>query len=600
MTRKNKTDSTLLDHKNSKVLRYVIVAVVIVVAAGLRIWPLGTLELRIPWVTFYPTVMATALYGGFSSGILATILSALVVYFWSPTELPFIDDPGDWLGMAVFCVNGTLISLMSEAMHRSRKQATQAKVQAEAANQAKSVFLANMSHELRTPLNAILGFTNLLRNAQEVPPDQLEKLNIISNSGENLLSLINNVLDISKIEADHMVKENADINLVQFLREIEALMSVKVEDKGLNFDLEISPDLPQAIIVDPGKLRQILTNLIANAVKYTEKGQLSLKVNVVKKESPGLVRLRFEMVDSGIGISEKDQRSIFSPFQQSGSQPATENGTGLGLAICKQFVELLDGNIGVVSNPGMGSVFYFEIPVSISSLSGKTFTTPHHERITGLADGQRHYRLLIAEDRMENRLLLRNLLEPLGFELREAVNGQEAVEQFKQWRPHLIWMDIRMPVMSGLEATRLIKEGEGGIETKIVALTAHALEEERLEILEAGCDDFIRKPYRDTEIFDALSKHLNVHFLYARDKVSTSATDKIELDEEQLKRIPADLIKNLQEAAELLDDQRCLKIVDEISLLNHDQGDVLRYMVEALDYREILAVIDSLSKKGLQ
>jgi len=600
MTRKNKTDSTLLDHKNSKVLRYVIVAVVIVVAAGLRIWPLGTLELRIPWVTFYPTVMATALYGGFSSGILATILSALVVYFWSPTELPFIDDPGDWLGMAVFCVNGTLISLMSEAMHRSRKQATQAKVQAEAANQAKSVFLANMSHELRTPLNAILGFTNLLRNAQEVPPDQLEKLNIISNSGENLLSLINNVLDISKIEADHMVKENADINLVQFLREIEALMSVKIEDKGLNFDLEISPDLPQAIIVDPGKLRQILTNLIANAVKYTEKGQLSLKVNVVKKESPGLVRLRFEMVDSGIGISEKDQRSIFSPFQQSGSQPATENGTGLGLAICKQFVELLDGNIGVVSNLGMGSVFYFEIPVSISSLSGKTFTTPHHERITGLADGQRHYRLLIAEDRMENRLLLRNLLEPLGFELREAVNGQEAVEQFKQWRPHLIWMDIRMPVMSGLEATRLIKEGEGGIETKIVALTAHALEEERLEILEAGCDDFIRKPYRDTEIFDALSKHLNVHFLYARDKVSTSATDKIELDEEQLKRIPADLIKNLQEAAELLDDQRCLKIVDEISLLNHDQGDVLRYMVEALDYREILAVIDSLSKKGLQ
>ena len=600
MTRKNKTDSTLLDHKNSKVLRYVIVAVVIVVAAGLRIWPLGTLELRIPWVTFYPTVMATALYGGFSSGILATILSALVVYFWSPTELPFIDDPGDWLGMAVFCVNGTLISLMSEAMHRSRKQATQAKVQAEAANQAKSVFLANMSHELRTPLNAILGFTNLLRNAQEVPPDQLEKLNIISNSGENLLSLINNVLDISKIEADHMVKENADINLVQFLREIEALMSVKVEDKGLNFDLEISPDLPQAIIVDPGKLRQILTNLIANAVKYTEKGQLSLKVNVVKKESPGLVRLRFEMVDSGIGISEKDQRSIFSPFQQSGSQPATENGTGLGLAICKQFVELLDGNIGVVSNLGMGSVFYFEIPVSISSLSGKTFTTPHHERITGLADGQRHYRLLIAEDRMENRLLLRNLLEPLGFELREAVNGQEAVEQFKQWRPHLIWMDIRMPVMSGLEATRLIKEGEGGIETKIVALTAHALEEERLEILEAGYDDFIRKPYRDTEIFDALSKHLNVHFLYARDKVSTSATDKIELDEEQLKRIPADLIKNLQEAAELLDDQRCLKIVDEISLLNHDQGDVLRYMVEALDYREILAVIDSLSKKGLQ
>jgi len=594
--KKEKIDKPQFDNKKRVVLRCVFALLAITAAASLRVWPLGTLELHLPWLTFYPAVMAIALYGGFSYGLLATSLSVIVVLFWSPTDQPFIDDYGDWLGMTVFSVNSTLISLMSGAMHRAREQATKAKELAEAANRAKSVFLANMSHELRTPLNAILGFTNLTRKGKSVTAEQMRNLNIISNSGENLLNIINNVLDISKIEAGHMVREDADVNLNQLLHEIESLMSLRVVEKGLRFDMVLSPDLPQSIRVDQGKLRQILTNLIANALKYTEKGVVSLRAMVVEKELPRLVRLRFEVEDSGIGIREEDREIIFSSFEQIGDQPAMESGTGLGLAICRQFVEFMDGHIGVTGEPGKGSLFHFEIMASmLSAPSEKAYDESRYGRVRGLAEGQQRYRFLIAEDKLENRLLLRNLLEPLGFDLREAVNGQEAVKQFEQWRPHLIWMDIRMPVMNGLEATRCIRKNEASADTKIVALTAHALEEERIEIFEAGCDDFIRKPYRDTEIFAALTKQLGVRFLFADEEAPATATEVGELDKEQLKKIPPDLIENLREAVVLLDDQRCLKVSGIISDHSHEMGERLRRMVEDLQYKKILATLDNLT-----
>ncbi|MFH0730327.1 MAG: cache domain-containing protein [Pseudomonadota bacterium] len=485
----------------------------------------------------------------------------------------------------------------THALKEKNRQLVQAKEAAEKANRAKSVFLANMSHELRTPLNAVIGFSRRMKSSPGVTPEQRESLDIITRSGEHLLNLINNVLDIAKIESGRVELEESALDLHQLVHEMKSLMYMRATEKGLSFNVEQAPDLPRHVAVDGGKLRQVLLNLIGNAIKYTKSGGVILCAMTVKEEGADRVRVRFEVEDTGPGIGVEDQERIFLPFVQLGERPPAEAGTGLGLAISKQYVALMGGRIGVTSEQGRGAVFSFEVPVTVLP-SEAAPVEPLSGRVIGLAGGQPRHRLLIAEDHAENRLLLRRLLEPLGFELKEAVNGQEAVALFEQWHPHLIWMDIRMPVMNGLEATRRIKATEAGARTKIVAVTAHALEEERSEILAAGCDDFIRKPYHDHEILDALTKHLGVRFVC--EEGTATAPVVMPLNTAALAGLPAELLNGLEQALARLDIGAVSRAIETIRDHHPSQAHALAAVARDLQFGPMLRMIRAASGEAGQ
>jgi PAS domain S-box-containing protein len=462
---------------------------------------------------------------------------------------------------------------------------TVARDQAMAANRAKTLFLANMSHELRTPLNAILGFSRLLAEGEGASGKQLPELRIIGRSGEHLLDLINAVLDMSKIEAGSIALENAPTDLRDLVIEVTNMMRSRADEKGLKLLVHQSSAFPGGVCIDRTKLRQILINLVGNAIKYTERGQVALHLDAERAPS---LRLILEVADTGIGIAAEERERIFHPFFQAVRHAG---GTGLGLAITQQYVSIMGGTIHVDSALGRGSRFRVVLPAADAEPSAVFPAGTERNRVVGLAPGQPERRVLVVEDQEENRLLLQRVLSEAGFRVRAAVDGADAVQAFQSWHPHFIWMDWRLPVLDGRRATEMIRSAPGGKQVKIAVVTASVFQEERAEILEAGVDDFVRKPFRNEEIFTCMARHLGVRYCYAEADPPAECLTNVVLTPAALQVLPRAVRRELADALISLNVARVTEAIRRASELNRDVGAALAHHANRLEFTSMLAML---------
>ncbi len=530
-------------------------------------------------------------------------------------------------------------------------QLKQAKEAAEVANRSKSTFLANMSHELRTPLNAILGFTQLLAQDPTLGPIQQKYITTVHRSGEHLLSLINDVLDFSKLEADKATLTEQSVDLFALLQTLEDMFSQRMISKGLEWRLDCDPNLPRYILTDAQKVQQVLINLIANGIKFTDRGSVTLRVSVWEQEgnvpedgdagdantsfpsTPALTPtasspfLCFQVIDTGIGIPATEFEHIFQSFAQTVHGQRSQDGTGLGLAISRRLVRLLGGHLTLTSQLDQGSCFQFTVPLNVTD--PPEILLHSDRRIIGLAANQPRHRLLIVDDEPENRRLLISLLEPLGVELREACNGAEAIILWQHWQPHLIWMDLRMPSVDGYEATRIIRAMERGewpiwgehqsgshpdetlaqlphspihspappptlpssTPTLIIALTAQATTADATLALEVGCNDFLSKPYCINDLFNKLAEHLGWDYIYADTySLDREALPMPTLTADAFQVMPTEWVQALQQAALACDDKEVLALLAAIPPEHTDLRLSLEYLAHYFEFERIITL----------
>jgi len=487
---------------------------------------------------------------------------------------------------------------------------------ADTANRAKSEFLSSMSHELRTPLNAILGFSQVMVRDSSLNNQHRQHLEIINRASEHLLSLINDILEMSKIESGRTKLNESSFNLIKLLETLEEMFRLKAVSKKLQLNFEVADGVPHFVNGDECKLRQILINLLGNAIKFTETGSVILQVKMKVEESLAVetaeftnlqtkpadagseqsahgdfdwvdansihpvflqnsefLRLQFEIEDTGPGIAAEEMNKLFEPFEQTKTGHKSQQGTGLGLPISRKFVQMMGGDITVSSTPDLGSKFAFDIQLRFADPNDVKMLKPQ-KKVIGLAPNQPEYRILVVDDRADNRLVLIRLLSSLGLVVREAENGQQAVAVWKDWQPQLIWMDMQMPVMDGYEATKQIKAHPLGKTTVIIALTASAFEEDRKTILAAGCDDFMAKPFQANILFAKMENVLGIRYVYEEpvDTNDTKLQKESEISgvssnqflESQLRQMPLEWVEKIYNAAQECCDDKIIQLIEEM------------------------------------
>lgn len=492
--------------------------------------------------------------------------------------------------------NWNAIGIMRDTTEKKRIEAAliKAKQESEAANKAKSIFLSNMSHEIRTPLNAIIGFSQLMKRDINLSSQQKEYNTAIIRAGEHLLELINEILELSKIEAGRIVLNPTSIDLHALCDDIYMMFRERANDKNLQLLFENSEDLPRYIMVDEGKLRQLFVNIIGNAIKFTDEGGVAIRTQAISSEGDKNY-LIVEVQDSGPGISEEEREKLFRHFEQTSTGVKKGTGTGLGLALSRELALLMGGDITVSSKVGEGSIFTFKIEFT----AGNESEIEKHDtkRVIAIADKSKSYTILVVDDRKENLQVAVNLLELVGFRTEEAVDGKEAIEKVIASKPDLILMDMRMPVMDGYEATRIIKTMDDYKDIPIVALTASTFEDERKRIEALKMQGYIRKPFRESDLFNTIGKTLNIKYIYENEPeevVTDSLESEITSFEIILDKLPDSFIEDMQDAISVADLDKIILLISGIERDFPALSNKLMDMANKYEYGQI----EELLKKG--